>query len=353
MSLNVTTVAAEMQRYVVQNKKVTHASFAKETEVRIDSYCQKVTKIKGVYQTLHALMTHVVQGFRPQWDALGQAIIADMEHKSFRQKINFEFTPAAVLGTVLADWHDETKKPTDQDIAKLITQWVIEQAKDDIAFLSIAGERDNAKAHGQFGYSMDGWNKIVKRALADTTDNPVYKIPSDVITSANIVSVLRNFEKKFPKILKSKIKEIHMSTNNLEMYAEAYEEAYKNSPSFDEQNAAKSPTRKRKLIGHDDLADDVIFATVDGNMLKLIDILDKDPVFNDVQTQDYKVKLFGEFERGYSLLLPQATCVMDFTGNVLGLGDAVKEVDGVDIPQMELYYPHEVVEAPVVIPGGE
>ena len=347
MAISVSVVAEELKRHVVQNKAVNHVNFAKSTSVRIDDYCKKVTKVKGVYQTLHALMTHVVQGFRPEWDALGQAVVRDMEHKSYRQKINFEFTPAAVLGTLLADSYEEDKKPTDKEITKMITKWVIEQAVDDIDFLSILGDRDEAKAFGQFGYSLDGWAKIIRTALANTT-NPVYKIPSDVITEANVISVLKNFERKFPKLFKSKIKEIHLSTNVLEMYAEAYEQEYKNSPNYEEGNAAKAPSKTRKLIGHDDLPDNIVWATIDGNMLKLIDILDNDPVFTDVQVEKYKVLMFGEFERGYSLLLNQAVCVMDFTGTVLGLGDAEIELaDGTKKKQMELFYPHETV-APAI-----
>lgn len=348
MGLTITDVADELKRHVVQNKAIKHVTFAKSTEVRIDSYCQKITKVQGVYQTLHALMTHVVQGFKPEWQPLGEAAVRGIEHKSFRQKINFPFVPAAVLGTLLGDSYEEDEKLTDKDIVKMITTWVIEQAVDDIDFLSIMGERDEAKAFGQFGYSLDGWAKIIKTALADVTKNPVYKIPSSIITDGNIIQVLKNFERKLPKIFKSKIKEIHLSTNNLERYAEAYELEYKNSPRYDEGNMAKSPSRTRKLIGHDDLPDDIVWATVGGNMLKLIDILDNNPVFNDVQVHDYEIKMFGEFERGYSLLLPQAVCVMDFTGTTIGLGDAeVTLKDGTKRKQMELYYPHEKV-APVI-----
>lgn len=342
--MDINLIAQELKRHVVQNKQVVIADFGRSTEVRIDKYCKKITKIKGVYQTLHSLMTHVVQGFSAEWTELGTLIVRDLEHKSFRQKINFGFVPAEILSTVLADLYEENKKPTDKEITKKIIEWLMIQIQDDVDLLSIIGERDNDNAVGKFGYSLDGWNTIIKKLLANTT-NPCYKIPSDAITKDNIVEVFENFELNFPKLTKRKIKEIHTSTRNLELFGIRYRQLYKDSPNFSEENTAKSPLGKRKIVGHDDLDDDIVFATVEGNMLNLVDVIENPGTITDVQVQDYKVKLFGEFEKGYSILLPQAVCVMDFTGDVLGLGNATITIKGVPTSQMELYYPHEKVES--------
>lgn len=331
MSIQIGLLAAEMQRHVVQNKNVVKADFARATKVEIDDYCQKVTKIKGAYQTLHSLMTHVVQGFAPEWKELGTLIVKDKEHKSYRQKINFGFVPAEVLGTFLADWYDEKEKPSNKTIAKKILDWIMTQANDDLALLSILGDRNDAYAHGHFGFSMDGWNTIIKDVLADAV-NPCYKIPSQAINENNVIDVIRNFERKLPKLLKSKITEIHLSTNVLEMYETAYFDEYGSYPVFRESDKTRSPLRKRALVAHDDLDDDVMWATVKGNMLNLVDEIENPGTITDIQTQDYKVKVFGEFEKGYSLLLNQMTIVADFNGNVEGLGDD---------DQMKLYYPHQ------------
>lgn len=331
MAINVSLIAAEMQRYVVQNRNVLKADFARAMRVEIDSYCQKITKVKGAYQTLHSLMTHVVQGFEPEWYELGTLIVKDKEHKSYRQKINFGFVPAEVLGTYLADWYEEGKKLTDKEISKRILDWILTQATDDLALLSILGDRKDALAHRHFGFSLDGWNTIVKDALADTV-NPCYKIPSAVITENNVIDVIRNFERKLPNLLKSKVKEIHLSTNVLEMYETAYFNEYGAYPVFKETDKTRSPLRKRVLVGWDDMDDNVMFATVDGNMLNLVDEIENPGTITDIQTLDYKVKVFGEFEKGYSFLLNQMAIVADFENNVEGLGDDA---------QMRLYYPHQ------------
>ncbi|MGV0856872.1 hypothetical protein ACTS9E_15230 [Empedobacter brevis] len=345
--MDIQLVAAELKRHFVQNKKVVAADFARATEVRIDKYCRKITKIKGTYQTLHSLITNVVQGFSPEWTELGEFIVRDMEHKSYRQKINFPFVPAQVLSTALADLYKEGEKPTNQEIAKYITDWIFIQATDDVDVLSQSGERDNAKAVGQFGYSLDGWNTIIKKILVNQ-EHPCWKVPSDVITDDNVIDVIENFERKFPKLLKKKIKTIHMSTNNLERFSIKYKAVYRDSPNYNEVDTARSPLGKRTLVGHDDIDDNIVWATLEDNMLNLVDLIENPATFTDVQVQDYKVKLFGEFEKGYSILINQAVCVMDFTGTTLGLGDAKYTLKkGGEISQMKLYYPRETV-TPVI-----
>lgn len=330
--INIQLIAAELQRLVVQNKIATPADFALATTTTVDKYCRKVTKVKGTYQVLHSIMTHVVQGFKAEWNELGELAVIDKELKNYKQKVNFGFVPADVLSTALADWYEEGKKPTDQEIAKFIAKWILEKVADDVELLSQIGEYDAALAAGTFGKSMNGWNKIIELALANTT-NPVYKIPLNAITDANISDELLKFERGFPKIFKKKIKHIFMSENNAERYVVAYKEKYKDSPNYKEGDTLKSPLGKREIVILPSIDDDKIWATVDGNMLNLIDVIDNPTNFTDVQVADYKVKMFLELSKGYDFLINQAVCVADFTGDVKGLGNEA---------QMAKYYPHEV-----------
>lgn len=331
-AINIQLVAAELQRLVVQNKVVNKADFARATTVTVDAHCRKVTKIKGSYQVLQSVMTHIVQGFSSVWTELGELSVADKELKNYHQKVNFGFVPADVLSTALADWYEEDVEPTNKMIAKYIAEWIFIQVKDDIELLSMIGEYNAATAAGTFGASMNGWNKIVELAVANV-NRPVYKIPLNAFTDANIHDEIQSFERKLPKLLKAKIKKIIISTNNLERYGIAYKEKYNTSPVYGDQNKTKSPLGGRELVGLDNLGDDVIFATIDGNMLNLIDVIDNPTKFTDVQVQDYKIKMFMEFHKGYDFLINEAVCVGDFVGATLGLGDA---------GLMEKYYPHEV-----------
>lgn len=342
MSISINLVADALKKHTVVNKNVEKADFARATSVTLDKYCRKVTKIKGSYHVLHSIMTHVVQGFKSEWKELGEYAVKEKELKNYRQKVNFGFVPADVLSTFLADWYEEDKKPTDKEISKKITEWLLTQVQEDLEILSIKGEYDATKAHGAFGYSLDGLEKIYATAIASAT-NPTFKIPSDVITDDNVIDVLLNFERNLPKRLKKKITKIHLSQNNLERYAVAYFDKYGYHPTYKDSDLVASPLRtsKRSLIGHDDLADDVIFATLEGNLLNLIDVIDSPPKFTDVQVADYKVKLFMEFCKGYDFLINQAVCTADFTGDTRGLGDD---------DMMRLYYPSELDIAEVVVP---
>lgn len=329
--MNINLVAAELQRFVVQNKSVTKADFARAMSTEVDPYCRKVTKIKGTYQILTSVMSHVVQGFKAEWQELGTFSVSDKELKNYHQKVNFPIVPAEVLSTALADLYEEDKPITDKMICKIIVDWLLTQVADDMQLLSMIGEYNSVTASGAFGYSLNGWNKIVDLALANVA-RPVFRIPLDAITDLNILEQFTAFERGLPRILKRKIKTIFCSENMLERYEIAYKKEYHNDPSYDEADRVKSPLRKRVIVGLSNLRDDIIFATIDGNMLNLIDVIDNPPKFTDVQVLDYKVKMFMEFWKGYDFLINEAVCIADFTGVVRGLGDDAK---------MALYYPHE------------
>lgn len=333
MGISINLVADALKKHTVIRKDVTKADFARATSTSLDMYAKKVTKIKGSYQVMHSIMSHVVQGFEAEWKELGEYSVKEKELKNYHQKVNFGFVPATILSTFLADWYEEDKKPTDKEIAKKITEWILIQVQEDMEILSMIGEYDPTKAHGAFGYSLNGLQQVYYNAIADAT-NPTYKIPVDVITDDNIIDVLLNFERNLPKRFKKKIKQIHTSHNNLERYEIAYFDKYGVYPTFKESDLVKCPLKsaKRTLVGHD-VADDVLYATVDGNLLNLIDVIDNPPTFTDVQVLDYKVKMFMEFWKGYDFLINQAVCTANFTDTTKGLGDDAL---------MRLYYPSEL-----------
>jgi len=333
MSIEIDLLAAALKKHTVLDLKVKKADFARATTTSIDAYCRKLTKIKGSYQFLDSLMGHVVQGFHPEWEELGTLSFNDKELKNYHQKVNFGFIPAAILGSVLADWYEEEKDPTNMQIAKAIVEWLFVAVADDMQMLSILGKFIANQAHGAFGYSLNGWKQIITEALANV-DRPAFKIPIDVITNDNVVQQIEDFELGMPALLSGKIKEIHMSEKNVERYGLNYRNRFGSMPAiYKDEDKFKSPLGKRKLVGHLDLPDNIIWATVDGNMLNLIDVIDNPPKITDVQKADYKIKLFMEFWKGYDIGINEACCIADFTGTVRGLGDAAK---------MAKYFPHEV-----------
>lgn len=331
MALSVSDYKKAVNEYIKVNKKTVSADFGKALKSTLDPYTKKITKVKGNFVNFHRLLSHVVQGYRSQWDALGNASIEHKKLKNFHQKFNYPIVPADILASSLADLYEENKKIPNKEIAKILIKDLFATVADDVAFLSIKGVYDAANAFAQFGKSMNGIEKVVEIIAADT-DHPAYKIPLNALDNTNIVDEVTKFEKKLPKFFKTKIKEIHMSENNVERYILRYEDEFGRNTTFKDGDKFKTRLGKRVLVGHPDMADDVIFATPEGNLLKLIDVIDNPPTITDVQVADYELKLFGEFWLGYDFAINEAVMVANFADATEGLGDAAK---------MAKYYPHE------------
>jgi hypothetical protein len=333
MSINVQDVAKAVNTWLAANTTVLKADFGRATSVTLDKYAKKLTKIKGNYPQFHSILTHVVQGFRPQWDALGEAEFKHKVLQNFQQKVNFPIIPAEILSTFLAELYEEGKKPTDMAIAKHIIDWLLLQVQEDLEVLSVKGVYDADHAHGEFGYSLNGIEQSLTNALAHAT-HPAYKIPVNALTDDNIVEEITAFERKIPKRMKKKVKQIHMSENNAERYALNYEDLYGSNTTYKDGDVMKTRLGKREIVAHPDLADDKIFGSIDGNLVKLVDVIDNPPTITDVQVQDYVVKIFMEFWLGYDFLINEAVFVANFTDEDEGLGDD---------ELMALYYPSQEV----------
>jgi len=330
-TINVQDVAKAVNTYLATNKKVVSADFGQALKTTLDAYAKKVTKVKGQYPQFHMILSHVVQGFRPQWDELGKANLQSKILKNYQQKVNFPVIPAEILNTYLADLYEEGKPITNKEIAKMIFKDVLAKIKDDVEYLSIRGEYNATNAYGQFGYSMDGISKVIDTIYADTT-HPAYKVPLNALTDTNIVDEITKFERKVPAYVKNKVKKIFLSENNFERYVLRYEELYGQNTDYKATSKMKTRLGKRELVALPGLPDDKVFATIDGNLLKLVDIIDNPPAFTDVQVQDYKIKLFAEFWLGYDFAINEAVFVSNFTDTAEGLGDPAKEA---------LYFPHK------------
>jgi len=314
--------------YVKNNTKIIDGMFARALTTTLDAHAKKITKVKGEFPQFHSILTHVVQGFTTEWNELGTAEFKHKVLQNFHQKVNYPIIPAEILPSALAELYEEDKPIKNKAIVKYILNDLMNKVKDDIEILSITGTYDSASL-GVFGNAMDGIVKKVDDAVANT-DHPAYRIPLNALTDDNIVDEITTFERKLPKFMKKKIKKIFISENNLERYQLNYEDRFGAKTTYKEGDKTKTRLGKRILVGIPDLPDDVIFATIDGNLAKLVDIYNK-PAFTDFQVQDYKLKVFMEWWLGYDFLINEAVFVANFVDTTEGLGNA-------DL--MAKYYPH-------------
>jgi hypothetical protein len=191
-----------------------------------------------------------------------------------------------------------------------------------MATLSVNGAFDAAKLD-QFGFSMDGIQTILA-TLTNIVTPPAhtpFKIPLNALTDTNIVDELTAWERALPSKLKGKIKKVFMSENNVERYILQYEDQFGQNKF--QSDVLKTRLGKREIIGIEGLETDDIFATTENNFRRLMDVFDA-PKITDIQKQDYKVKIFLEFWKGYDFLINELVVVANYADVTYGLGSTVK-----------------------------
>ncbi len=309
-TISVASVKAELDDYIDNNKDVISVGVY-AGEVQLDKYCKKISSVKGKYPQFHKVLSRVVQGFKAEWQALGEMQFRAKVLQNFRQKVNLPIIVDEIYGTWLSDLKIEGKTPEEQPISKLIIQELLEKVIDDLSDLSIIGDTSAGVADGNFGYSVNGIGKVISLALANVA-NPVYRIPLDAIVPANILDMFKQFERTIPSKVRKKVKQVFCSDNVKLMYGDAVVEKYGDHTNYSEDRTGKTETYKFEVVGLEGLPDNVIFATADGNMLKLIDVIDNPPTIIDTQVQDYVLKIFMEFHLGYDFAINEIVFVADF-----------------------------------------
>lgn len=329
--MQIEDVAKELNTHLVHNPKLVSAMINSDSVV-LDAHCRKITKVKGNFPAPHTIMTRLVQGFKAEWQALGEFQIKSKILKNFHQKVNFPIVPSEILGTYYADYYDEEKDMFTMPISQYIVNEELKpQIQDDLQELSVNGVYDQANADGEFGKSLNGIKTVVDNIVADVT-HPAFQMPLATLTDTNIVDQVTKFERDLPQKMKSKVKKIFMSENNVERYILDYEEKFGDSK-FN-NDVMKTRLGKREIVALPNLNTDLIFATVDRNMIKLIDKIDNPPKVTSVQILDYTVKLFMEFWLGYDFWINELVFVSNYTDTTYGLGSTEKNqlyygIDGV------------------------
>jgi len=331
--MQIEDVKKELDQHLAANPKLVPVMIH-QAEVVLDKHCKTITKVKGHYPSAHTILGHLVQGFKTVWQELGELEIKSKILKNYHQKVNFAIVPAEILPSYYAEYYDEEKEMVTMPISKyILEQELPPQIQDDLSELSINGEFDAAAADGQFGKSLDGIKKITANILADAS-HPAFRIPLNTLSDTNIVNEVTDFERKLPSKMKRKVKKIFMSENNVERYILQYEDQFGQNKF--QNDVLKTRLGKREIVMLPGLDDDLIFATIEGNLVKLIDKIDNPPKVTSIQIQDYKVKIFMEFWLGYDFMINELVYIANYADATYGLGNTNKnqkyyDFDGVTI----------------------
>ena len=335
--ITINDVVKEVDTYLSHNPNLISASINR-AESTLDMHTRPITRVKGQYPQGNTLLTNVVQGFAPVWNAIGALRINHKILKNYHQKVNFEFEPADILSSYWAHLYAEDLQPEDMPISKYVIEVeLLPKVLDNLADLEITGVYDSNDL-GTYGKSMNGIQQIIAnlKSLTVTTDNDpsCFKIPLTTLTDTNIVDQVTAFERKIPEKFKNKITKIFMSENNKERYCLDYEDKFGNN-TF-QTDKMRTRLGKREIIALSGMTTDDIFATPNNNFVRLIDVFDGRPMVKDIQKLDYMIKIFMEFWKGYDFWIDEMVLVSNYANAAYGLGSTTKNqtyygIDGVTV----------------------
>lgn len=332
MSVNIDQILEETKRFKDQNPTILNGMIM-SNEILLNKLARLIPKIRGEFATVNSLMGHVVQQFSTTWTDMADVQFRGKQMKNYHQKVNFSFTPAEVLGSWIEQKYDEGVELKDKSISKHVMTMLTAKVISDVNLLSITAKFDATKPT-VFGFSMDGLNEIHRKLLLNT-ENPCFVIPTDAIDESNILDVVLSFEKAFPKQYKSLIKNIKMSDTNADNYSLAYEDLYGKNTNYTDAKGLLTRLGKRPIVSVPNMSDSVLEATLEGNLVRMIDVVENPGTITDVQKQDYKIKVFGEFTLGYDYAVNELVILNSPTILERGLRDDALNA---------LYYPEEVFE---------
>jgi hypothetical protein len=329
MSVNIDQILEETKRFKDQNPTILNGMIM-SSEILLNKIARLVPKIRGEFATVNSLMGHVVQQFSTTWTETADVQFRGKQLKNYHQKVNFAFTPAEVIGSWIEQKYDEGVELKDKSISKHVMTMLAKKVISDVNLLSVTGVYDAAQPT-VFGKSMDGLNEIHRKLLLNT-DNPCFVIPTDAIDDNNILDVVLDFEKSIPKQYKSLIENIKMSDTNAENYSLRYEDLYGKNTNFTDAKGLMTRLGKRSIISVPNMSDARIEATLEGNLVRMIDVIENPGTITDVQKLDYKIKVFGEFTLGYDYAVNELVILNSPTIVERGLRNATLNA---------LYYPEE------------
>lgn len=306
-----------------------------DKEIQLRKYSRRIANVKGEYHIPFALMGPVIQGFKKDWTPLGKIDFLARKIENYHLKIDLPIDPSDILGMYLGEFmYEENKAQKDRSIAMYIANYMGERVVHDMSILSMDGEYDASLMNSQFGYSMKGLSRILTEGIAatvaGTATHPYFLIPAvnpldrtDDTTYDNIIGEIRNFERSIPKRFRKFVKAIHVERFWYDEYMDQYRALHGGDTLLKEGDYTKT-YGGLTIVPHDsDKLGETIFATIENNLLDLVDANDV-PKIHDVQTDKRQIVLLGEGRAGFDFGINQAVFVRSEATSSLGLQNAAQ-----------------------------
>lgn len=269
------------------------------------------------WRAFQALITSISQQFTPKWTPLGKTQFRPLSIRNRRHKINCPIIPAEVLESYMLFMYDEGMAPDQMPITKYIWNMLIyPQLMQDIELRMIWKgkyvEKDwDTVSNGDAGdapeNSMDGIETIlVDNKAANAKKINYFPEANDfdytTATAAEILQFTQNFVDWIAPVFRTQAMNIACSDEFYKAYKRAYKQTWgpgsdkSDQPNFGSDNIDFSLQTLKKVDGM--YGSPILFATPMMNLIKLRHKNEVPRVINDVQKQDYEVRLFGEYWLG-------------------------------------------------------
>ena len=266
------------------------------------------------YRASQALMTSVMQQFKPKWTPLGNAKFAPITIKNRRHKINVPIVPAEVLDSYLSFLYDEQLAPDQMPITKYIIEKLIMPGLlfdiENRAIFKGKFEEVEYDANGKVTKggtpetSMDGIETILVQNLTNASSGINYYPASKVKTIAQLsamnaedrVAYFTNFAQWISQAYP--VEKIFCSQEMFFLYETAYKKLWAAGSGVIDSKFGKGTIdfTNKVLTPLDGMAGSpILYATPKLNKLKLRWKNEAPFVINDVQKHGYEVWIFGQF----------------------------------------------------------
>lgn len=312
MSINKTQLVNELGNYFRVNNKLVK-SFVYQKRVT-SQFFKPIYKVKGEFPALSSVTGRVIQAFQSVWNEVGETQFTANKLTNSHLKVNYPIIPDDIEASWLAELDANNQRLSERPI----TQYILEKelmpaiARDQ-EYLFGRGDTSNSDV---FLSSMNGLVKIFYQGQRDA-DNPMYNILLPTPTPSNEVANVEAFEEAIPyPFYDNYDMPIFMSSRKLMAYKRDYRNEFGSNfiiaEGFEKVQLEKSYLTGRQLIGLPSLnGTDIMFMSPAENMLRLQDII-VDPIINDIQILDYKVKIFMDWWDGLGFWSNQMVFVASY-----------------------------------------
>ena len=287
-----------------------------------------------------AIMSEVSQQFTNKWTPKGSTKFTPIRIPYRRHKINVEIDPTEIIDSWLVFLYQQGKSPDQHPLVHyIINTHILPKVVEDITFSMIAKGKfekvtdvktnDEGSAAAQ---SMDGYETILVEGMSDPDCKiNFYKNPQDVLALSG--QALLDYVDQFTKAISplfAKNLPVYCSREFLEAYKKADFEVYGKYTGSEIGNQVRFS--KFTLIALESMYNSpILFATPKENFALLVDYSKAGSCINDIQKQDYIVKIFGEYSLSVGFKIAEAVYASVPTGytpsemvitDATGVGDA-------------------------------